>query len=116
MILFTVPSKPFERTAKGSVRTGLVCDMYAKEIERAYKLYDEQASGTTGADLPQEWNPEEGEFAQSRREMRWKSDDGPSLSLQLPSLSRPSLPRISNTPENSSLSTKTSSSRLVQTA
>lgn len=59
LVLFTRPDKPFERTAKGSVRTGLVIDLYAEEIDRAYKLYDEQASPSSSAKVPDEWTKEQ---------------------------------------------------------
>lgn len=61
LILFTRPEKPFERTAKGSVRTGLVIDLYADEIDRAYKLYDEQISPSSSTKVPDEWTQEQSE-------------------------------------------------------
>lgn len=36
MILFTKPDKPFLRSAKGSVRRQVSCDLYSKEIESLY--------------------------------------------------------------------------------
>ena len=54
MILVAAPSKPFQRTAKGSIRNGVTLDMYADEINRCYEEFEE--AGQTSTAAPSDWD------------------------------------------------------------
>ena len=56
MIVVGYAEKPFERTAKGSLRGGIILKAYETDIEAAYKAFDQSAEVADRVPLPSLWD------------------------------------------------------------
>ena len=56
MIVVGSPQKPFERTAKGTLRTGVTLQAYEAEIEAAYDAFKASAEFADSIVLPDQWD------------------------------------------------------------